>query len=159
MLFRSKSPRASAFQSLFKNVNAAKDDTPPLIEDSKTTSSLIVDSEELKAEKKLKEKLTESLSPSPFRGEDPKQQEAKLDQLVVSVPCTTKTILSSHFYGLELMGKDGHRAWKIALKDHIVHALESICLIKKLSPVPMHISEKKKAHVNFKTNGMVLILV
>ncbi len=95
-------------------------------------------------EEQLKEKLAESLSPSPFRKEDPTKREARLEQLVASAPCTTKTILFSKFYGSEFMGEGSHRAWKIALKDHIVHTLESICLIKNLTPVPLHIVEKKK---------------
>lgn len=92
----------------------------------------------------LKEKLADSLSPSPFRNEDPSKREAKLEQLVSSVPCTTKTLLFSEFYGSEFTGEGGYSAWKIALKDHIVHTFESIALIKKLKPVPNHIIEKKK---------------
>ena len=97
----------------------------------------------MNSEQQLKEKLTDSLSPSPFRNEDPGKREVKLAQLVASAPCTTKSILFSKFYGSEL-GANDSRAWKIALKDHIVHTLESICLIKKLKPVPSHIIEKKK---------------
>eukprot|EP01022_Parablepharisma_sp_SALTPOND_P014065 TRINITY_DN1893_c0_g1_i1.p2 TRINITY_DN1893_c0_g1~~TRINITY_DN1893_c0_g1_i1.p2 ORF type:complete len:570 (-),score=59.52 TRINITY_DN1893_c0_g1_i1:7307-9016(-) len=117
-----------------------------------TKSRSTTDSESSKGEtgateEQLKEKLAESLSPSPFRNEDPNKREARLEQLVASAPCTTKTILFSPFYGSELTGEGSHRAWKIALKDHIVHTLESICLIKKLSPVPAHIIEKKKLPV------------
>lgn len=101
------------------------------------------DSEAVSSEEQLKEKLAESLSPSPFRNEDPSEREARLDQLVASSPSDTKTILFYPFYGTEQMGSRSHRAWKIALKDHIVHTLESICLIKKLTPVPNHIIEKK----------------
>ena len=96
----------------------------------------------------LKRKLAESLSPSPFKNEDPIKREAQLEHLVASAPCTTKSIIFFPFYGAEMMGKEGYRVWKIALKDHIVHTLESICLIKNLNPVPIHIIEKKKLVVN-----------
>ena len=96
------------------------------------------------SEAQLKEKLTESLSPSPFRNEDPGAREEKLERLVASTACPTKMILFSPFYGSELTTTSSHHAWKIALKDHIVHTIESICLIKKLKPVPSHILEKKR---------------
>ncbi len=95
------------------------------------------------SDEQLKKKLTQSLSPSPFRYDDPGRREAKLDHLVTSVP-GTKGILFSNFYGSELAEKDSHRAWKIALKDHIVNTFESICLIQKLKPVPAYIVEKKR---------------
>lgn len=100
------------------------------------------------SEAQLKQILTQSLSPSPFRNEDPGQREAKLDHLVSSAPGTAKGILFSTFYGSELAENDSHRAWKIALKDHIVNTFESICLIKKLKPVPSSIIEKKKLTVD-----------
>ncbi len=106
--------------------------------------SLVVAPPPEPTEDQLKKKLTLSLSPSPFRNEDPGKREAKLDQLVTSAPGMAKGILFSQFYGSELADNDSHRAWKIALKDHIVHTFESICLIKKLKPVPPHIIEKKK---------------
>ena len=96
------------------------------------------------SKEELKEKLAESLSPSPFRNEDPSKKEAKLEHLIASAPCTTKSIILYPFYGTEILGEGSFSAWKIALKDHIVHTLESICLIKKLDPVPSHIIEKKK---------------
>ena len=92
--------------------------------------------------------MAESLSPSPFKNEDPIKSEAQLEHLVASAPCTTKSIIFFPFYGAEMMGKEGYRVWKIALKDHIVHTLESICLIKNLNPVPIHIIEKKNLVVN-----------
>jgi len=102
------------------------------------------DSELAITDKYLKEKLAASLSPSPFRNEDPNMTEARLDHLIASSLSTTKTILFYPFYenGIEQMAKANHRAWKIALKDHIVHTLESICLIKNLSTVPAHSIEK-----------------
>jgi len=109
-------------------------------------------------EQQLQNILTESLSPSPFRNEDPTKREARLEHLVTSAPCTTKSILFSTFYGSEFMGEDSHRAWKIALKDHIVHTLESICMIKNLSPVPLHIIEKKKLPVDPKPSGKKLVV-
>eukprot|EP00826_Nyctotherus_ovalis_P045014 TRINITY_DN4920_c0_g6_i1.p1 TRINITY_DN4920_c0_g6~~TRINITY_DN4920_c0_g6_i1.p1 ORF type:complete len:237 (-),score=65.71 TRINITY_DN4920_c0_g6_i1:849-1559(-) len=98
-------------------------------------------------EKDLREKLASSLSPSPFRNKDPLRREEKLEQLIASAPNKTKSILLSPFYGNELKGKDSHRAWKIALKDHIVNTFESICLIKKLGPVPNELIEKKKNNI------------
>lgn len=95
-------------------------------------------------EEERKELLTGFLSPSPFRNEDPNKREVRLDHLITSAPCPTKKIIFSPFYGSEMMGEQGHRAWKIALKDHIVHTFESISLIKKLSPVPLQIIENKK---------------
>lgn len=98
-------------------------------------------------EKDLREKLASSLSPSPFRNEDPLRREEKLEQLIASAPSTTKSILLSPFYGSELKGKGSHHAWKIALKDHIVNTFESISLIKKLGPVPNELIEKKRKGV------------
>jgi Dullard-like phosphatase family protein len=101
------------------------------------------DSEGGSDEEYLKKKFAAALSPSPFRNEDPSEREARLDQLIASNPSNTKAILFYPFYGTEQMGAMSHRAWKIALKDHIVQTLESICLIKKLFSVPAHIIEKK----------------
>ena len=98
-------------------------------------------------EKELKKQLAESLSPSPFRNEDPNKCEERLEYLIASAPGTTKNIIFFPFYGDEMMGEGSHRVWKIALKDHIVHTLESICLIKKLIPVPVHIIEKRKVTI------------
>eukprot|EP00826_Nyctotherus_ovalis_P043041 TRINITY_DN4501_c0_g2_i10.p1 TRINITY_DN4501_c0_g2~~TRINITY_DN4501_c0_g2_i10.p1 ORF type:complete len:266 (+),score=43.87 TRINITY_DN4501_c0_g2_i10:40-837(+) len=92
----------------------------------------------------LRDKLADSLSPSPFRREDSEKRTVKLEQLVASAPCTTKILLSSSFYNAELTGDNGHRAWKIALKDYIANTLEAICIIKRLSPVPLQIIEKRR---------------
>jgi Dullard-like phosphatase family protein len=98
-----------------------------------------IDLEVLSTEEQLKKRLADSLSPSPFRNEDQSKKEAKLDQLVALNPSTQ----TMKFYEGEMLGQGGYRAWKLALKDHIVHTFESICLIKKLDPVPSHIIEKK----------------
>ena len=108
-------------------------------------------------EQELKERLAESLSPSPFRNEDPDKREARLEHLIASAPCTTKNLIFSPFYGNEIMNEGSHRAWKIALKDHIVHTLESICLIKKLNPVPLHIIEKRKANIKSLNTSIFII--
>eukprot|EP00826_Nyctotherus_ovalis_P048264 TRINITY_DN5661_c0_g1_i14.p1 TRINITY_DN5661_c0_g1~~TRINITY_DN5661_c0_g1_i14.p1 ORF type:complete len:507 (+),score=123.59 TRINITY_DN5661_c0_g1_i14:267-1787(+) len=102
--------------------------------------SSIQDFEVSDNEEQLKKRLADSLSPSPFRDEDPSRREAKLDRLVAVNSCSAQSL---KFYEKEMMGEGGHRAWKIALKDHIVHTFESICLIKNSTPVPMHIIEKK----------------
>lgn len=133
---------AEDFVSLF---NTDCNSTSVSIKDAdlfRTTS--VHDLEVLASEEELKKRLADSLSPSPFRNEDPNEREAKLEQLVASTSCPTKSILFSQFYKKELMGEGGHRAWKIALKEHIVHTFESISLIKKLNPVPGHIIEKKR---------------
>ena len=113
--------------------------------------------ETINTQDNLKKRLADSLSPSPFRNEDPDKQEEKLKQLVLSDMPKTKNILFSQFYGEELTGEGGHRDWKIALKDHIVHTFESICLIKKLTPVPYHIVEKKMLPVENKSDKKLLI--
>ena len=64
-------------------------------------------------------------------------------------------MLPSSFYETEVIGEEGDRAWKIALKDHITQTLESICLIKKLSPVPPHIIEKKRLPIDLKPSGNI----
>jgi hypothetical protein len=99
------------------------------------------------SEEDLKEKLAHVLSPSPFNKEDPGTHEATLDQYVASSEGSSKNFLFSQFYGSELMGSNP-KAWKRALKDHIVHTLESICIIKKLDGVPNSIIEKKKVTLN-----------
>lgn len=124
------------------------DITDPLLQEptSKqdiTKSRSSTDGELVPMDEHLKEKLAEAFSPSPFRNEDPNVREEQLDKLVASSPSTSKTILFYPFYGTEKLGEGGHHAWKIALKDHIVHTLESICLIEKLIPVPNHIIEKR----------------
>lgn len=53
-------------------------------------------------DERLKEKLSDSLSPSPFRNETAGEQEEKLEQLVASSAQITKGILSSPFYGSEM---------------------------------------------------------
>ena len=103
----------------------------------------------------LKEKLTASLSPSPFRDDDPFAREAKLDQLM-GAGTTTKNLIFSPFYSSELAEENGHHAWKIALKDHIVHTLESICIIKKLKPVPSEMIEKKRLPLDPKPSSKTL---
>jgi hypothetical protein len=113
-----------------------------------TKSRSTTDSESITTEDNLKDKLAASLSPSPFRDEDPNMREARLDHLVASSPSTTKTILFYPFYGTEQMGEANHHAWKIALKDHIVHTLESICLINNLNTVPEHSIEKRMLPAN-----------
>lgn len=103
-------------------------------------------------EQDLKDKLADSLSPSPFK------RDAKLEELVASVPCTTKTLISSSFFGSELMGDNGHRAWKIALKDYIANTLEAICIIRELDAVPVQLIEKKRLPVDSKASGKKLIV-
>lgn len=95
-------------------------------------------------EVRLREELTESLSPSPFKKNDPGEQEEKLEQLVASQAPITKNILCSPFYDNDVKAGKGHNAWTKALKEHIVQTLESICIIKKLKPVPFDLIEKKK---------------
>eukprot|EP00826_Nyctotherus_ovalis_P065420 TRINITY_DN9620_c0_g2_i1.p1 TRINITY_DN9620_c0_g2~~TRINITY_DN9620_c0_g2_i1.p1 ORF type:complete len:505 (+),score=102.93 TRINITY_DN9620_c0_g2_i1:207-1721(+) len=137
---------AESVSSLFKGSVSLNE--PPIKSHSAskdlTKIRSMTDSGLFSTEENLKEKLEESLSPSPFRNEDPSVREKQLDNLVASSPSTTKTILLYPFYGTEQMGEGGHRVWKIALKDHIVNTLESICLIKNLPPVPNHIIEKRK---------------
>eukprot|EP00826_Nyctotherus_ovalis_P057436 TRINITY_DN7849_c0_g1_i2.p1 TRINITY_DN7849_c0_g1~~TRINITY_DN7849_c0_g1_i2.p1 ORF type:complete len:498 (-),score=152.55 TRINITY_DN7849_c0_g1_i2:110-1603(-) len=115
------------------------------------------DSKAVLSEEELKEKLAASLSPSPFRNEDPSKKEERLEKLVASSPPTTKAILFYPFYGTEQMGAKNHHAWKIALKDHIVHTFESISLIKKLRPVPAYIIEKKKLPADTWTSKKLLV--
>lgn len=95
-------------------------------------------------EKKLADQLTESLSPSPFRNEDPGTREEKLRRLVSAPADATKNILFSSFYAGALGDGTSCHAWKIAMKDHIVNTLESISLIRKLKPVPSQLLEKKR---------------
>jgi len=90
----------------------------------------------------LKDKLTESLSPSPFRNQDPRKNEKNFERLVAN-SSTTKNLLFTEFYGSVLSEQNSHHVWKIALKDHIVHTMESMCIIKNLNPVPAHIRDKK----------------
>jgi len=108
-------------------------------------------------EEHLKKKFAAGLSPSPFRNEGPSEREARLDQLIASNPPNTKTILFYPFYGTEQIGAMSHRAWKLAFKDYIVQTLESICLIKRLSPVPAHIIEKKMIPPDTWTNKKLLV--
>ena len=91
----------------------------------------------------LKQQLADSLSPSPFRNENPCTKEKRLGQFVASIERSTKNILFSKFYGNELNQGNSYHAWKIALKDHIVHTLESMTIVKMLKPVPSHILDKK----------------
>ena len=100
----------------------------------------------------LKEKLTASLSPSPFRDDDPFTREVKLEQFM-GAGATAKNLIFTPFYGTELSEESGHHAWKIALKDHIVHTLESICIIKKLKPVPSEMIEKKRLPLDTKPSS------
>lgn len=115
------------------------------------------DSEAGSKEEELREKLAESLSPSPFRNEDPSKREQRLDKLVASSPPTTKAILFHSFYGTEQMGAKNHHAWKLALKDYIVHTFESISLIRKLTPVPSQIIEKRKLPADTWTSKKLLV--
>ena len=94
-------------------------------------------------EERLREKLSDSLSPSPFRCEDPSASDATLEELVVASASPTKNLIFSQFYGSEMSAVGSHKQLKKALKDHIIHTLESICLIKKLQPVPSQIVSKK----------------
>jgi hypothetical protein len=100
-----------------------------------------------KTEKELKNKLADSLSPSPFRREDESKRDAKLEQVVASVPCTTKTLLSSPFYVAELMGYNGHRAWnEYILKMNVEmedSTLEALSIIKRLCSVSEKIIERR----------------
>eukprot|EP00826_Nyctotherus_ovalis_P037188 TRINITY_DN3378_c0_g1_i11.p1 TRINITY_DN3378_c0_g1~~TRINITY_DN3378_c0_g1_i11.p1 ORF type:complete len:388 (+),score=57.05 TRINITY_DN3378_c0_g1_i11:24-1166(+) len=105
----------------------------------------------------VEETLTEFLSPSPFRNEDPDRREEILNHLVAFTPGKTRKMIFSQFYGSEMMGEESHRVWKIALKHHIVHTFESICLIKRLSPLPLQIIESKKQTITSLTGKKLLI--
>jgi len=107
-------------------------------------------------EKDLKGKLADSLSPSPFRREDVSKRDAKLEEFVASAPCTTRTLLSSTFYDGELMGDNGHRVWKIALKDYIANTLEALSIIKLLEPVPVKSIEKRRISIDTKGKKLVV---
>lgn len=101
------------------------------------------------------ETLTQFLSPSPFRNEDPHRDEQILDRLITFTPGKTKKMIFSQFYGSEAAGEESHRLWKIARKHHIVHTFESICLIKRFSPVPLQIIEAKKQTITSLTGALL----
>jgi hypothetical protein len=119
---------------------------------SETSSSKELDNT-ASTDEERKDLLTEFLSPSPFRNEDPNKREVHLDHLITSAPCPTKKIIFSTFYDSEITGEGSHHAWKIALKDYIVHTFKSICLIKKLYPVPLQMIENKKQNIESLNNG------
>ena len=99
----------------------------------------------------LKEKLTESLSPSPFKELNQECQENGLKQLVASAE--TKHLLLSPIYD-SVAGVENSKYWKKALKDHILHTLQSLCLIKKLNEVPAKLlaSKSVKLEQNAESN-------
>jgi len=89
--------------------------------------------------KELQDKLTASLSPSPFISVGGSEEEAGLDQLVAA---SKGDFILTPFYGREIMSGSA-KHWKKALKDHILHTLQSICIIKKLKPIPSELLLKK----------------
>ncbi len=108
---------------------------PPTAHSSeKTADSPFAVPSTFSEEQRLKVKLSEALSPSPFRREDPEARDATLERLV-SAASPTKGFLFSQFYGTEI-DAGSNSQWKLALKDYILHTLESICLIKKVGTAP-----------------------
>ena len=98
----------------------------------------------------LKEQLTASLSPSPFKEVDQTNQEAGLKQLAAS--SETTGLLLSPFYKTEI-SQESSSSWKKALKDYILHTLQTICIIKKLKEVPTNLLEKKSVKLEKKTGS------
>jgi hypothetical protein len=91
----------------------------------------------------VKQMLADSLSPSPFQKDYLCAEETKLEQLIAAAS-PTKRLLFSPFYGSEVAAGTNTKMWKKALKEHFVHTLESICLIKKFKPLPSEIIESKR---------------
>lgn len=89
----------------------------------------------------LRAKLTDSLSPSPFATLNSSEDEAGLEQLAAAATDSTKRpFFLAPFYGSEAANI---KLWRKALNDHILHTLQSICIIKKLKSVPQELLAKK----------------
>jgi len=95
----------------------------------------------------LKNKLTSSLSPSPFKISDPLSKDAEIQELVSSEAAPAKKIIFSQFYDSEINSEGSYFKWKIAMKDHILHTLESISLINELL-----LEEKREENMETKEN-------
>lgn len=90
----------------------------------------------------LKSKLVQSLSPLPFACVNNSGAERVVEKLVVS---GRKPLL--------ILSHGNTNTLRKALKDHILHILQSICLIKQLQPIPAPLLDKKKVRLAHKAPG------
>jgi len=107
----------------------------------------------LQTKNELKDKLSDSLSPSPFKEVNQQNQENSLKQLVSCVKA--KSLLLSPIYGSEV-GNENSNNWKKALKDYILHMLQSIGIIKKLSEVPSKLLASKSVKLDKNSESIFL---
>ena len=84
----------------------------------------------------LKQKLAESLSPAPFVCVNNPDTERAVDILMTS---TNDSMLNPYYGKNNLLRK--------ALRNHILHILQSICIIKRLKPIPKELLAKKTIYL------------
>lgn len=92
----------------------------------------------------LKAKLTDSLSPSPFATVNSYEPDPNLEQLAAAATdsAARRPFFLAPFYG-SVNTPDNIKLWRKALNEHILHILQSICIIKKLKAVPQELLLKK----------------
>jgi len=90
----------------------------------------------------LTKKLNESKSPNPISGSENIDSEKIMEEMVTSAKKEDHPLIS-HFYGKDIATCSTNKQWRIALKNYISQTLHSICLIKKLTPVPLELIYKK----------------
>ena len=100
----------------------------------------------------LEEELSKSLSPSPFSMVDNDQSECMLKELVNS---DNKTLLSI-FYEKNI-NTESSQHWRKVFNDHIFFTLQSICIIKKLKPIPEDLLARKSISLSPITNSKFVI--
>lgn len=105
-------------------------------------SSFAYDKQEIKKNKEetkigtcLKKELSASLSPSPFK--ETEMKDSELEEMVSSNKVLFTPFFTSGQSPMQSLKKK-------AMQDHILHALQSVCIIKKLEPISESDIEKHK---------------